>query len=138
MDLFVCPFHFPRWESVVKHFAKFIYWQIWTVTSYYISYWNFFWQISYRKDTLLNGVSASCWMSRGWNSHTWKRCGKKPRALPTVLLGRHSHYIAIAGLFKNMYLFEKFSIFLKPKIPENLFFAHDLWTLKHDCMQKIS
>ena len=42
-------------------FLSFNYWQIWTVKpAHYISYWKFFWQIIYRKDTLLKGVPNSC------------------------------------------------------------------------------
>ena len=48
------------------------------------------------------------------------------------------NFIAVPGLLRNMYLFGKFPNFWKPKIPGNLFFVHDLWTLKHDCIQKMS
>ena len=58
------------------------------LSSHYLSYWKLFWQISYRKDTLLKGVPNSCWMSRGSNSHRWKQCSKKPCTFSTVLMGR--------------------------------------------------
>ena len=38
------------------------------LSSNYISYLKLFWQISYRKDTLLKGVPNSSWSSRGSNS----------------------------------------------------------------------
>ena len=42
------------------------------LSSHYISYWKLFWQIGYRRDTLLKGVPNSCWTSRGSNSHHLK------------------------------------------------------------------
>ena len=41
------------------------------LSSHYES-WKLFWQISYRKDTLLKGVPNSCWTLRGPNSHYLK------------------------------------------------------------------
>ena len=50
------------------------------LSSHYISYWKLFWQISYRKDTLLKGVPNSCWMSRGMNSNYLKARILNPNA----------------------------------------------------------
>ena len=36
------------------------------LSSHYIS-WKFFWQISYRKDTLLKGAPNNCWKRRESN-----------------------------------------------------------------------
>ena len=47
----------------------FIFLDIFDLSSHYISYWKLFWQISYRKDTLLKVVPNICWTSRRSNSH---------------------------------------------------------------------
>ena len=52
------------------------------LSSNYISYWKLFWQISYRKDTLLKGVPNSFRTSWGSNSYRWERCKNKPHTLP--------------------------------------------------------
>ena len=101
------------------HFYYFIIdrFELW---SHYISYWKHFWEISYRKDTLLKGVPNSFWMSRGSNSHRWERCGKKPYTLPTVLLGRSLlvsdrndklrfiKMVAIKSVMRRIFIYELF------------------------------
>ena len=75
----------PRTHYTSLKYRYFSNIDIFELSRHYISYWKLFWQISYRKDTLLKGVPNSCWTSRG---STWKRCGKKSLTLPTVLQGQ--------------------------------------------------
>ena len=65
------PFLVKTWEKFYSSLVIFIIHRF-ELSSNFISYWKLFWQISYRKDTLLKGVPNSCWTSRGSNSHHLK------------------------------------------------------------------
>ena len=82
------------------------------LSSYYISFRKLFWQISYRKDTLLKGVPSSCGTSRGSNSHRWERHSKNLRTLP---LCYWPHYILYVwwrhGVYYIYFHLKKNSVF---------------------------
>ena len=75
------PFLVKTWEKFYSSLVIFIIHRF-ELSSNFISYWKLFWQISYRRDTMLKGVPNSCWTSRGSISHRWKQCSKETLTLP--------------------------------------------------------
>ena len=60
------------------------------LSSHYIMYWKLFWQISYRKDSLLKSVPNSCWTSRGSNLRNSKAVRQETTQVTNCATGRHS------------------------------------------------
>ena len=90
LDLFVLKLSFAR-RKAPRIFYFFI--DRFKLSSHYIS-WKLFWQVSYRKDTLLKGVPKTCSKRRESNSYHMKAVQSwKPSTLTTRLLAGESQPI---------------------------------------------